>query len=238
MSDDFKIFPTRTGPAMGSALERQMLEGVTGATQFRTKVFDNPDGSTTTLRTRGGFPEFTTSQVGGVEQVALEETAYEDRVWHETHPNYLASGYTLPFKYVKEIKLKGGTKLCFEYPPEDRLENEYYFQAEIVSSTDNMMKYVAYRPKKVVQKRGDSVIRTLQFRYDTPQKKVRDNVRTKHKPYIHLGVDEELYGEAWPRLTFGAIHPKMMSVSGVSASGTVTPDIPLILKNPKKPSSV
>lgn len=238
MSDDFKILPTRTGPAMGHALERQMSDAVNDPNGFRTRVVTNLDGSTTMLRTRGGFAEFTTTQVGGTQPITLEETAYEDRVWHEDHPFYLAGDYLLPFKYLKEIKLKGGTELCFERPPEDRLENEYYHPAEIVNSADNMMRYVAYRPKKALQNRGTSLIQTILFRYDTPQETVRNNVLSKYKPYIHLAVDEYLYGNAWPVLTFGAIHPKMMSVAGISLSGSPIPDISLLLKNPKKPSSV
>ena len=53
--DDFKIFPTRFGGSVGKALENKMLDAVGGANSIRTRIIGN-----TMLRTRGGFPEFTT----------------------------------------------------------------------------------------------------------------------------------------------------------------------------------
>lgn len=58
---DKSSFPTRDGIATGKANERQMLErGGMSNEGFRTDLRDNPDGSTTMLRTRGGSPEFST----------------------------------------------------------------------------------------------------------------------------------------------------------------------------------
>lgn len=54
------VFPTRTGVAQGAATERVMLDVVNGASGIRTRIQTNPDGSQTMLRTRAGFPEFTT----------------------------------------------------------------------------------------------------------------------------------------------------------------------------------
>lgn len=59
-SDDKVIFPTRHGETTGSANERVMLDKV-DVTSFRTQYRDNPDGSVTRLRTRGGMPEFVTT---------------------------------------------------------------------------------------------------------------------------------------------------------------------------------
>ena len=53
--DDFKIFPTRFGGSVGKSLENKMLDAVGGANSIRTRIIGN-----TMLRTRGGFPEFTT----------------------------------------------------------------------------------------------------------------------------------------------------------------------------------
>ena len=53
--DDFKIFPVRFGGSVGKALENKMLDAVGGANSIRTRIIGN-----TMLRTRGGFPEFTT----------------------------------------------------------------------------------------------------------------------------------------------------------------------------------
>lgn len=65
MFDDFKFgrpLPTRHGIAQGTAAENRLLNGVGGPGGIRTKIVQNPDGSETMLRTRGGFPEFTTTR--------------------------------------------------------------------------------------------------------------------------------------------------------------------------------
>lgn len=53
------IFPTRTGESVGGGKEREMLDSI-GAQNIRTKIYTHPDGTTTRLKTRGGFPEFVT----------------------------------------------------------------------------------------------------------------------------------------------------------------------------------
>lgn len=59
--DDNSVFPTRSPFSIGSANERQMLDSVGGADGFRTKIRVSADGETTTLlRTRNGWPTFTT----------------------------------------------------------------------------------------------------------------------------------------------------------------------------------
>lgn len=57
MSD---LFPTRNSPAQGDASERTMAEKV-DACGFRTVIRNNPDGSVTMLRTRGGALDYTTT---------------------------------------------------------------------------------------------------------------------------------------------------------------------------------
>ncbi len=61
--DSRHLFQTRDGRATGHSNERTMLETAGGARTIRTQIRDNPDGSTTTLRTRGGFADFTTTEV-------------------------------------------------------------------------------------------------------------------------------------------------------------------------------
>lgn len=62
MNDNwFKTFPTRTGDAQGRATERQMVAKV-DISGFRTVIQNNPDGSQTMMRTRGGSVEFSTVQ--------------------------------------------------------------------------------------------------------------------------------------------------------------------------------
>lgn len=65
--DDDKPTPwgqlqTREGRATGHANERTMLDIVGGQNTIRTQIRDNPDGSTTRLKTRGGFAEFVTTE--------------------------------------------------------------------------------------------------------------------------------------------------------------------------------
>lgn len=52
---------TRDGVAQGGALERQMADNVVDVTGFRTSLRNNPDGTITMLRTRGGALDYTTS---------------------------------------------------------------------------------------------------------------------------------------------------------------------------------
>ena len=67
----WKQFQTRDGAPMGHAVERTMIESVGGQNTIRTKIRDNPDGTKTTLRTRGGFADFTTSKLPEVEKKAV-----------------------------------------------------------------------------------------------------------------------------------------------------------------------
>jgi hypothetical protein len=78
------VFPTRDGTPQGAGAERKMLEPIGGAATIRTQIKDNPDGSTTMLRTRAGNPEFTTR--GGIQDSVcikgpLTELDYRTRVW-------------------------------------------------------------------------------------------------------------------------------------------------------------
>lgn len=57
-----KIFPRRSGDAQGGSVERKMLDKLNGSDSFRTAIRKNADGSTTTLRTRNGAPEFVTTK--------------------------------------------------------------------------------------------------------------------------------------------------------------------------------
>lgn len=69
--NDDDLFPplqTREGPATGHANERTMLGIVGGQKTIRTQLRDNPDGSQTRLKTRGGFADFVTT--GSDEQIA------------------------------------------------------------------------------------------------------------------------------------------------------------------------
>ena len=58
--DENTVFPTRTGAAIGSAAERQMLDNTQGPSTISKRIRKNLDGSTTRLTTRAGNPEFVT----------------------------------------------------------------------------------------------------------------------------------------------------------------------------------
>lgn len=53
--------PTRKGPPIGRASERQMMSE-TDLGGFRKRYRTNPDGSVTMLKTRAGWPQFTTTE--------------------------------------------------------------------------------------------------------------------------------------------------------------------------------
>jgi hypothetical protein len=75
MTDKLLTFPTRDGESQGDATERVMLSAVGGPDTIRTRLQENPDGSTTMLRTRGGSPEFTT-QKSGAKQTGIIHVFY------------------------------------------------------------------------------------------------------------------------------------------------------------------
>lgn len=57
-----RLFPTRTGPAIGTANERKMLDALGGSDSFRTRIEkDLSAGTTTVLRTKNGMPRFYTT---------------------------------------------------------------------------------------------------------------------------------------------------------------------------------
>lgn len=59
-----KVLPTREGRHTGRGNERQMMNRLDNGAlhSYRTETRKNADGSTTTLRTRGGMPEFITTK--------------------------------------------------------------------------------------------------------------------------------------------------------------------------------
>ena len=59
--EDKTVFPTRYGLPIGSGGERVMLSKVGGADVIRSETRTNADGTSTLLRTRGGFPIFSRS---------------------------------------------------------------------------------------------------------------------------------------------------------------------------------
>lgn len=69
--------PTRDGHPAGKSVENNMLQSVGGFDTIRTKIRKNIDGSTTTLRTRNGMPEFKTVPAENIEQVFEEDWTYD-----------------------------------------------------------------------------------------------------------------------------------------------------------------
>lgn len=53
-----RLFPTRTGSAIGAARERKMLDNAGSVEGFTTRVRVGPDGLKTYLKTKGGMPHF------------------------------------------------------------------------------------------------------------------------------------------------------------------------------------
>lgn len=98
------LFPTRTGPAIGASKERGMLDNIGGSDSFRTKIWNQPDGSTTRLKTKDGMPEFITE--GGKEaliEVAKFVTGHTDSYVWRGWPN-------APIAPAQVVKDEGITK--------------------------------------------------------------------------------------------------------------------------------
>ena len=69
--DILNVLPVRHGTAQGHSVENRMIGVCGGPESFRTQLRNNPDGSVTMLRTRGGRPEFST--VSGATKAATSE---------------------------------------------------------------------------------------------------------------------------------------------------------------------
>ena len=104
--DDEKggLFPTRTGSAIGASKERGMLDNIGGSGSFRTQLWNQPDGSTTRLKTKDGMPEFITE--GG------KETLIEAAKFVTGHTDsYVWRGWpTAPIAPTQVVKDKDITK--------------------------------------------------------------------------------------------------------------------------------
>lgn len=73
IDDEGFNLPTRDGVAVGHGLENRMIDKVGGARTIRTEIRDLPGGGQVMLRTRNGFPEFTT---------ITKHLASAFRIWH------------------------------------------------------------------------------------------------------------------------------------------------------------
>lgn len=89
--DDKKggLFPTRTGPAIGASKARGMLDNLGGSDSFRTKIWNQPDGSTTRLKTKDGMPEFIT-------EPNVENRLYIDKFFATPSSETYRAGYVPP----------------------------------------------------------------------------------------------------------------------------------------------
>ena len=100
------VFPTRSGGAVGTALENKMLHVVGGAEGIRTRIQTLPDGSTVMLKTRDGMPRFTRDGHGGgsTEIYYLEmDSGIVDLInIHPGHPNFSLPGIIYQTDYVAE----------------------------------------------------------------------------------------------------------------------------------------
>lgn len=86
--DDNKgdLFPSRTGPSIGASKERGMLDNVGGSNSFKTKMWLQPDGCVTRLKTKDGMPEFITEQ-------PVEKKMYIDKFFATPSSEAYQSGY-------------------------------------------------------------------------------------------------------------------------------------------------
>lgn len=123
------VLPVRDGITQGAAKEREMLEAVGGADGIRQRIVLNPDGSTTTLRTRAGQPEFVT-RGGGPPPGApclrgpFEEEAaqFAKRMWHDPLPDLVSSDglFRIPRHPLRRIEFKAG-----EHEPKKLVEMHF-----------------------------------------------------------------------------------------------------------------
>lgn len=85
--DFFRNLPTRSGNAQGDSIENRMIGQAGGADSIRTVMLINPDGSTTTLKTRGGAPHFWTDEVAPKELGGYKYKLIGERINGSSVPN-------------------------------------------------------------------------------------------------------------------------------------------------------
>lgn len=105
------IFPTHTGPHIGTSKARGMLDNIGGsAGAIRTQQWIQPDGSTTRLKTKDGMPEFITEPPKRTDQ------QYVDKFFatpsSETHQSGYAPSGVVPPKgpFSEWVRWMGKTK--------------------------------------------------------------------------------------------------------------------------------
>ena len=97
------LFPTRTGPAIGASKERGMLDNIGGSDSFRTKIWNQPDGCTTRLKTKDGMPEFIT-ECSGAEVKPCTDFLIKQEVLGDALPTVKAMLRTNPNeRYGKQL---------------------------------------------------------------------------------------------------------------------------------------
>ena len=81
----FSALPVFSG-GKNRTLANRMLSALGGAESFRTRIHNNPDGSQTMLRTKGGFPQVITTRPPEriAYDVELFERDYNERVYTAT----------------------------------------------------------------------------------------------------------------------------------------------------------
>ena len=131
---DGRIFPVRTGTPQGAGTERVMLDRMQGASSFRTDVRQHLDGSTTTLRTKDGMPQFVTTDPSGTKEEPFSlymetgqltwtfpgienPTAQEPATWRFTggvSPDDLWLGAVYTGKETTDLATTAKTKLAYK----------------------------------------------------------------------------------------------------------------------------
>lgn len=152
---DFKNLPTRQGVAQGDAFENRMLTCVGGGQAIRTRIQNNADGSTTMLRTRAGFPEFTTTSANKPAGVVaktwnMESGAYDlgdiDRVLPlNTPPATNHKSATILAEEIAVLRQPGAARLLGREPLIDGVVSREYTQSTKPGGSLNPAKTTMYQ---------------------------------------------------------------------------------------------
>lgn len=141
---------------------RTMSDRLGDVDGFRTSVESLPDRDVM-LRTRGGNPEVTTTKMKGDDEIALVESKYQLRSFHQTDTSPPAQDYGLSstLQFLKRIALRSGDKVRLYRPPEKEaglIDTANYHAGERIFSTDGIFSFVRCSPKK-------AVVRQLRLRF-------------------------------------------------------------------------
>lgn len=162
--DDFDfrrtgLFPTVEGNSPGKGTQRVMIASAGGSDGIRTKIRKNIDGTVTMLRTRNGFPEFSTTAPETIIALEYEEQSYSLRA-------YGGNSFAYVFWVINTPLLKSKLLTFNAFPYNQSTGNPQFYDIEPeLYSSDGLASMLFVRHVKTATITIESVDHVASFAY-------------------------------------------------------------------------